>query len=141
MQVFLGRHLPTGSLVMLVVLQYPLLKKATSSASPDVPGYVFEELVTLSFSSPVMASQMVDYLCSRLSRPTIPGKLRTLKTIRQLAKRGSRALRKRLREQDEALKKAAEGGVQKDDLTGASGAKESLRLPKRFAFTSFRRRS
>ena len=52
-------------------MQYPLLKKATTSTGPpDVPGYVFEELVELSFSSPAAAAQLAEYLTSRLARPS-----------------------------------------------------------------------
>ena len=55
----------------LLSAQYPLLKKATTSTGPPgVPGYVFEELVELSFSSPAAAAQLAEYLTSRLARPS-----------------------------------------------------------------------
>ena len=54
-----------------VFLQYPLLKKATTSTGPPaVPGYVFEELIQLSFSSLAAAAQLAEYLTSRLARPS-----------------------------------------------------------------------
>ncbi len=104
----------------LCLPQYPLLKKATTSTgADDVPGFVFEELIELSFVSPAAAEQLADFLSARLARPSgAKAKLKTLKSLDAVARRGSRAFRKRLRELDEVLRAAANTTVKEDALVG-----------------------
>jgi len=115
-----------------LVSYYPLLKKATTSTGPPgVPGYVFVELVELSFSSPAAAAQLAEYLTSRLARPsTAKAKVKTLKSTDAVARKGSRMFRKRLRQLDEVLRSAANVTVTEDLLEGASATLEIRDLAK-----------
>ena len=45
---------------------YPTLKKATNSELGDTPGYVYEELVQLTYSDLTMATQLAIYLADCL---------------------------------------------------------------------------
>jgi len=86
--------------------QYGLLRKATSSEPGDTPGYVYDELVNLSFSNVVLATQLAIYLADTLDSSAI--KLKTAKSIHHLVRKGSRQFRKTLRDQkDDVLKKAS----------------------------------
>ena len=50
----------------LLYQHYPTLKKATNSELGDTPGYVYEELVQLTYSDLTMATQLAIYLADCL---------------------------------------------------------------------------
>ena len=98
-----------------------MVLKATESErfGPDTPGYVYEELIRLSFDGKSGAN-LATVLTSRLqATKAVESKLKTLKTIQQLALKGSREFRRSLRQSDEFLKNAAESG---SDLTASTSS-------------------
>ena len=56
---FLAREL-----YVFALFQYGTLKKATGSSDThgDTPGYIYEELISITFSDTVMATQLAIYL-------------------------------------------------------------------------------
>ena len=84
------------------------------------PGYIYEVLVQFTFESQQSAHLLVDYLNRRLQRHSAPGIRKTLKCVRQLVERGSRAFRAQLRANDEHVKRAPDFGSQRDTLTGTA---------------------
>jgi len=90
----------------LLYQHYGILKKATNSELGDTPGYVYDELVQLSFSDVILATQLAIYLADCLDTNGV--KTRTAKTLHHLVRKGSRQFRKTLRtEKDEILRKGA----------------------------------
>jgi len=90
----------------LLYQHYPTLKKATNSELGDTPGYVYEELVQLTYSDLTMATQLAIYLADCLDTNGV--KIRSAKTLHHLIRMGSRQFRKTLRtEKDDVLRKAA----------------------------------
>jgi hypothetical protein len=74
--------------------QYGLLKKVTSSDQDEIPGYVLEELMQLSYSSEILASQLATYLAdSLITSSSVQSKLKTSKCIHHLTRQGSRQFR------------------------------------------------
>lgn len=81
------------------------MKKATSTDPGDTPGYVYDELVQLSYSDVILATQLAIYLADCLD--SCASKIRTAKTIHHLVRKGSRQFRKTLRsDKDDILRKA-----------------------------------
>ena len=94
------------TIIFYLLFQYATLKKATSSDPGDTPGYVYDELVNITYSDIILATQIAIYLADSLD--TSSSKLRTAKTLHHLIRKGSRQFRKTLRsEKDEILRKAA----------------------------------
>ena len=90
----------------LLYQHYPTLKKATNSELGDTPGYVYEELVQLTYSDLTMATQLAIYLADCLDTNGV--KIRSAKTLHYLIRMGSRQFRKTLRtEKDDVLRKTA----------------------------------
>ena len=48
-----------------IVNYYPMLKKATSSSNQQTPGYIYEQLIELSFENKEASKQLVHYLNKR----------------------------------------------------------------------------
>jgi len=107
-----------------IVNYYPILKKATSSSNQPTPGYIYEQLIVLSFGSVESCRQVVDYLNSRLQRPAPYGVLKTLKTIQHLVDRGARELRRGFRSNEEYIKGAKQFGGQNNLLVGTTVLQE-----------------
>ena len=89
----------------MIFLQYGTLKKATSSESGDTPGYVYDELIQLTYSDIIIATQLATYLAETLDSSSY--KTRTAKTISHLVRNGSKSFRKSLRNRDDILRKVA----------------------------------
>ena len=90
----------------LLYQHYPTLKKATNSELGDTPGYVYDDLVQLSYSDVIMATQLAIYIADCLDTNVV--KTRSAKTLHHLIRMGSRQFRKTLRtEKDDVLRKAA----------------------------------
>ena len=87
------------------ILQYGTLKKATSSESGDTPGYVYEDLIQLTFNDIIIATQLANYLAETLDSTSY--KTRTAKTISHLIRHASLQFRKSLRLRDDILRKIA----------------------------------
>jgi len=81
------------------------LKKATSSESGDTPGYVYEDLIQLTFNDIIIATQLANYLAETLDSTSY--KTRTAKTISHLIRHASLHFRKSLRLRDDILRKIA----------------------------------
>ena len=81
------------------------MKKATSSESGDTPGYVYEELIQLTFNDIIIATQLANYLAETLDSTSY--KTRTAKTIQHLIRHASLQFRKSLRLRDDILRKIA----------------------------------
>jgi len=107
-----------------IVNYYPMLKKATSSSNQPTPGYIYEQLIVLSFSSKESSVYLVEYLNSRLQRPAPYGVLKTLKTINHLVDRGSREVRRGFRRNEEFIKGAKQFGGQNNLLVGTTVLQE-----------------
>ena len=87
-------------------------------------GYIYEVLVEFSYQNRQSAHLLVDYLNRRLQRHSAYGVLKTLKCVRQLVERGSRAFRAHLRANDEHVKRAPDFGSQRDAFTGTATLSE-----------------
>jgi len=111
-----------------MVNYYPIMKKATSSSNHPTPGYIYEELIQFSFSSKESARHLVDYLNTRLQRPSPCGVLKTLKTVNHLVDRGAREVRRGFRLNEEYIKGAPQFGGQNNLLVGTSVLQEIQKI-------------
>jgi len=85
---------------------YSTLVKVTSSESSDIPGFVIEELIQISYENEVLATQLALYLADSLNSNSF--KIKPAKSIHHLVRKGSRQFRKTLRTQkDDVLRKFA----------------------------------
>jgi len=116
---------------------YGLILKATDAGEgslggggPDTPGYVYEELVRLTFEVDKgdKGHSLASVLVSKLQgAKTVESKVKTLKTLRHLTFKGSRNFRKGLRLHDEQLRNSAESGIMTSssaEVTSSSSAKK-----------------
>lgn len=107
-----------------MVNYYPIMKKATSSSNQPTPGYIYEELIQFSFTSKESSRHLVDYINTRLQRPSPAGVLKTLKTVNHLVDRGSREVRRGFRLNEEYIKGAPQFGGQNNLLVGTAVLQE-----------------
>ena len=96
-------------------MQYTVIQKAIDPATgEDTPGYVYEELIQLSYQANIaegLASYLVSHLGNTKDRQT-DKQLKVLKTLNVLSTKGSRLFRHALRKpnNDEHLRAAAKRG-------------------------------
>ena len=89
-----------------IFFQYATLLKATGSDSADIPGYVYEELIQISFENENLATQLAIYLADCLDSNSF--KIKPAKCLHHLVRKGSRQFRSTLRNQkDDVLRKFA----------------------------------
>jgi len=116
---------------------YPVLKKATSSSEHPTPGYAYQVLIEFSYQNRENSRHLVQYLNKRLQRPSAYGVLKTLKTMKHLAEKGSREFRKGLRENDEHIKSAPDYGSQHNTFTGTDTLEQIRTISKELLLQLF----
>ena len=109
------------------ILQYNVIQKAIDPGTGEAtPGYVYEELIQLSYQGNVadgLASYLVSYLGNATSK-YVEKQLNVLKTLQIVSTKGSRLFRHALRKSnnDEHLRAAAKrGNISGSQLSSPSG--------------------
>ncbi|NXG65661.1 AP4AT protein, partial [Hemiprocne comata] len=78
-----------ASLTPSLLLQLPLLLKATADDDVPCPGYLFEEIAKISQESPGSSQCLLEYLLSRLQSSSCRVKLKVLKILLHTCAQGS----------------------------------------------------
>lgn len=91
-------------LLLARMLQYPLLHKATGDNETTCPGYVYDEIIKLSYVSVGHRTHLVDFLLSRLQVTGCCGKQKVVNVLRHLTQKGHPATRNLLRVKDTQLR-------------------------------------
>lgn len=87
----------------------------------DLPAYAYQELIQLSYQSPPLAQDLASYLAvEALNQKATVGRLKSLKTLDQLTRHGSKHFRRALRELDEHLRAASRQSVTAHPVTGST---------------------
>lgn len=112
-----------GKEKVLLAQHYPLLRRMTSAEGTpqDLPAYAYQELIQLSYQSPPLAQDLASYLAvEALNQKATVGRLKSLKTLDQLTRHGSKHFRRALRELDEHLRAASRQSVTAHPVTGST---------------------
>ncbi|XP_018016241.1 AP-4 complex accessory subunit tepsin, partial [Hyalella azteca] len=90
---------------------FPLLHKATADNDTPCPGYVYDEIIKLSYASAGHRCHLVDFLLSRLQASGCCGKQKVVSVMKHLTDKGHAGVRQLLRIKDTAIRAIAGGGA------------------------------
>lgn len=95
-----------------------LLNKATSSGDEPTPGYVYNEIYQMTFSSKESLTAVVDFLIKKLQRTDMNVKFKTLKVLKHLCDNKRLDIRNYLKKKIEVIKECQTCNIINDELKG-----------------------
>lgn len=112
-----------------------LLNKATSSSDEPTPGYVYNEIYQMTFSSKESLTNVVDFLIKKLQRTDMNVKFKTLKVLKHLCDNKRLDIRNYLKKKIDVIKECQTCNIVNDELKGETPSmqvrKEATELLKR----------
>lgn len=95
-----------------------MLNKATSSSEEPTPGYLFNEISHMAFSSKESLVLVGDYLIKKLKRTDLNVKLKTLKILKHLCDEQRQDFRNYLKKKIDVIKECQTCNIVNDELKG-----------------------
>lgn len=95
-----------------------LLNKATSSGDEPTPGYVYNEIYQMTFSSKESLTAVVDFLIKKLQRTDMNVKFKTLKVLKHLCDNKRLDIRNYLKKKIDVIKECQTCNIVNDELKG-----------------------
>lgn len=95
-----------------------LLDRATTDDEKPTPGYLYAEIVKLTFESAKVSGELQDYLLARLEKPSADVKLKALRVMKHLLLKGHRTFRLDMQRRVEPLQACIDFRGPQDEYRG-----------------------